>query len=185
MDCLALSIADGLTFQDLNKRKAFFIAGVFGVLQGLFPLIGFLLGETFYEYIKDIDHWVAFGLLVLIGGKMIFDGIRALVKPETSKPKNFTVGSVLLQGVADSIDAFAVGIAIRSTLEIEAAAGLDYQIYICFGIITLVSFLVSLVGLFGGKWIQKLFRGKYEIADIIGGLVLLGLAIKVVVESYI
>jgi len=181
MDCLALSITDGLVYQDFNRRKHFFIALVFGLLQGLFPLLGFLLGETFYEQIKNYDHWVAFGLLLLIGGKMVFDGIKGLVKPEEKEPKKFSYPEVLVQGVADSIDAFAVGIAIRSTLTPTS----DYQIYVCFLIIAVVSFGVSLFGVSAGKWINKLLKGKYEISELVGGAVLIALAINVVVQSYI
>lgn len=181
MDCLALSITDGLVYQDLDRKKHYFIALVFGLLQGLFPLLGFLLGETFYEQIKDYDHWVAFGLLLLIGGKMVFDGVKGLVKPETREPKKFSCPEILLQGVADSIDAFAVGIAIRSTLNPTA----DYQIYVCFGIIVIVSFGVSLFGVFAGKWINKFLKGKYEISELIGGAVLIALAVNVVAQSYI
>lgn len=183
MDCLALSITDGLVYQDLGKKKPFFIAMVFAVLQAAFPLVGFWLGETFYASIKDWDHWVAFGLLVLIGGKMLFDGIKGLVKPETREPKKFSYPEVLLQGVADSIDAFAIGIAIRSTLGVQPADGLDYEIYICFVIIMLVTFVISLFGVFAGKWINKLLKGKYEISEIIGGVVLIGIAIEVAVTG--
>jgi manganese efflux pump family protein len=185
MDCLALSVTDGLVYQDLGKKKPFFIAFVFAFLQALFPLIGFLLGETFYNYIKEWDHWVAFSLLVLIGGKMLFDGIKGLVKPETREPKKFSYPEVLLQGVADSIDAFAIGLAIRSTLKVAPDAGLDYEIYICFVIVMLVTFVISLFGVFAGKWINKLLKGKYEISEIIGGVVLIAIAIEVVITSYI
>lgn len=181
MDCLALSVTDGLIYQDINKKKSAFIAMVFGVLQGVFPLLGFLLGETFYDAIKAYDHWVAFGLLLLIGGKMLYDGIKSLVKPEEKKPKKFSYPEVLIQGVADSIDAFAVGLAIRSTLDNPEL----YQIYICFGIIAAVSFIVSFAACLAGKWINKLLHGKYEISEIIGGSVLIGLGIKVLVEGLI
>jgi putative Mn2+ efflux pump MntP len=185
MDCLALSVTDGLVYQDLGKKKPFFIAFVFAFLQALFPLIGFWLGETFYNFIKEWDHWVAFGLLVLIGGKMLFDGIKGLVKPETREPKKFSYPEVLLQGVADSIDAFAIGLAIRSTLGVQPGDGRDYEIYICFGIVMLVTFAISLFGVFAGKWINKLLKGKYEISEIIGGVVLIAIAIEVVITSYI
>lgn len=181
MDCLALSVTDGLVYQDINKRKAAFIALIFGLFQGLFPLLGFLLGESFYDAIKAYDHWVAFGLLLLIGGKMLFDGIKGLVKPEQRTPKNFSYGEVLIQGVADSIDAFAIGLAIRSTLDNPEL----YQIYICFAIIAAVSFLVSFIACLAGKFINKLLHGKYEISEIIGGAVLIGLGIKVLVEGLI
>jgi putative Mn2+ efflux pump MntP len=179
MDCLALSITDGLVYQDLNKKKTFFIAGVFGLGQGLFPLLGFLLGQTFAEQIDSFDHYIAFGLLLLIGGKMIFDGIKGMVKPELRTPKKFSYGEVLLQGVADSIDALAIGITIR--MNVHATA--DYQIYVAFAIIAFCSFAISLVGLFAGKGINKLLKGKYEVSELIGGIVLVLLGTMLLLEG--
>jgi putative Mn2+ efflux pump MntP len=179
MDCLALSITDGLVYQDLNKKKTFFIAGVFGLGQGLFPLLGFLLGQTFAEQIDSFDHYIAFGLLLLIGGKMIFDGIKGMVKPELRTPKKFSYGEVFLQGVADSIDALAIGITIR--MNIHATA--DYQIYVAFAIIAFCSFAISLVGLFTGKGINKLLKGKYEVSELIGGIVLVLLGTMLLLEG--
>lgn len=181
MDCFVLSITDGLTMSDLTQRKwrPFFIAGVFGLFQGLFPLVGFLLGEALSSVIDKYDHWIALVLLTFIGGKMLFDGIRGLVKPDTRSPRVFTIRSILLQGVADSIDAFAIGVTIRTNIHATA----DYQIYVCFGIIALCSFALSLVGLFAGKGINKLLRGKFEIANIIGGAILIALGIFICLEG--
>jgi len=179
MDCLALSITDGLVYQDLDKKKPFFIAMVFGLGQGLFPLLGFLLGEAFSKQMDAYDHWIGFGLLLLIGGKMLFEGIKGMVKPETRTPKNFSYGEVLLQGVADSIDALAVGITIRTNIHATA----DYQIYVAFAIIALCSFLISLVGLFMGKGINKLLKGKYEISEVLGGAVLVVLGTLSLLEG--
>jgi putative Mn2+ efflux pump MntP len=191
MDCLALSITDGLVYDDLNKKRwqPFFIAGVFAFGQMIFPLLGFLLGETVATIIDSFDHWIAFALLVFIGGKMIFDGIKDIVKPEEKKPGHFSTKEVLLQGVADSIDALAVGITLPVNIGLakagEAYVGLtDYRNYIAIIIIGIMTFLISLVGLFAGKGISKLLKGKYEISEIIGGTVLVALAIIIVLESY-
>ena len=181
MDCFVLSVTDGLTLTDLleKKHRPFFIAGVFGLFQGLFPLIGFLLGEEFSSFIDTFDHWIALALLTFIGGKMLFDGIKGLVKPESREPGKFSVKTTLLQGVADSIDALAIGITIRTNFGATA----DWQIYVCLGIIALTSFLISLIGLFAGKGISKLLRGKYEIANIIGGVVLILLGVFICLEG--
>ena len=181
MDCFVLSVTDGLTLTDLleKKRRPFFIAGIFGLFQGLFPLIGFLLGEAFSSFIDSFDHWIALALLTFIGGKMLIDGIKGLVKPESREPGKFSVKTTLLQGVADSIDALAIGITIRTNIGATA----DWQIYVCLGIIALTSFLISLVGLFAGKGISKLLRGKYEIANIIGGVVLILLGVFICLEG--
>ena len=181
MDCFVLSVTDGLTVTDLleKKRRPFFIAAIFGLFQGLFPLIGFLLGETFSSFIDTFDHWIALGLLSIIGIKMLVDGIKGLVKPETREPGKFSVKAVLLQGVADSIDALAIGITIRTNIGATA----DWQIYVCFGIIAITSFLISLIGLFAGKGVSKLLRGKFEIANIIGGVVLIMLGVFICLEG--
>ena len=181
MDCFVLSITDGLTITDLSQKKwrPFFIAAIFGLFQGLFPLVGFLLGEAFSSVIDSFDHWIALGLLCFIGGKMLLDGILSLVRPEKKDPATFSIKSVLLQGVADSIDALAIGVTIRTNIGATA----DYQIYVCLGIIAITSFLISLIGLFAGKGISKLLRGKYEIADIIGGVVLISLGAFICLEG--
>lgn len=179
MDCLALSISDGLVYQDLDKKKPFFIAGVFGLAQGLFPLIGFLLGEIIAAQIDAYDHWIAFALLVFIGAKMLYEGIKGCVKPETKAPKKFSYGEVLVQGVADSLDALAVGITIRTNIHATA----DYQIYVAFAIIAFCSFVISLIGLFAGKQVNKLLRGHYEVSEIIGGAVLIVLGVILLLEG--
>ena len=83
MDCLALSITDGLCFQNIKKRKYFFIAGVFALGQFLFPLVGHfvgLLGQTYFtEWFDTYDHWIAFVLLCFIGGKMLYEGIKGMI----------------------------------------------------------------------------------------------------------
>lgn len=179
MDCFALSLTDGLSYSDLNKKKGVFIAAVFGIMQGLMPLIGYLLGLTFVEYIDQYDHYVSFGLLALIGLKMVYEGIKGTVKPEEAKEKKFSIPEVLVQGVADSIDALAVGITITSTI----MATETYQVYVSFGIIAVCSFLLSLVGLGAGKIVNKLLKGRYEIAEIIGGLILIGLGTYLLLEG--
>jgi putative Mn2+ efflux pump MntP len=186
MDCLALSITDGLVYKDLaeKKRRSFFIAGVFAFGQALFPLLGFLLGEAVSSYIDKFDHYIAFALLAFIGGKMLYEGIRGMVKPEESQPKSFSVREVLVQGVADSIDALAVGITLPTNIHTASGYG-NYRTYLAILIIGLVTFVISLVGLFAGKSIAKLFKGKYEISEVIGGSVLIILGTIIMVEGII
>lgn len=182
MDCLALSITDGLCFQNIDKKKYFFIAGVFAFGQFIFPLIGHLIGYlgSYIESFDRYDHWIAFALLGFIGGKMLYEGIKGMVKPEESCPIGFTYKYVLFQGVADSIDALVVGVTI--SLNIYSTA--DWQNYVAFAIIGFVTFVISLLGLFLGKGINKLLHGKYEVSEVIGGVVLLTLATLIVLEGY-
>jgi putative Mn2+ efflux pump MntP len=183
MDCLALSITDGLCFQKIEKRKYFFIAGVFAFGQFIFPLIGHLIGYLGTKYVSwfgDYDHWIAFALLGFIGGKMLYEGIKGMVKPEESCPVAFTYKYVLFQGVADSIDALVVGVTIETNIHSTS----DWQNYVAFAIIGLMTFIISLLGLFAGKGINKLLKGKYEVSEVIGGVVLLTLAVLIVLEGY-
>ena len=189
MDCLALSIADGLIYGDLTQKKAFFIAGVFALGQGLFPLIGYLLGVAFSQWIDRYDHWVAFVLLVFIGGKMVLEGLIGMVKanPKENCEKNgrscrmFNYPEVIFQGVADSIDALAVGITIETN--IHADAGATYEIYLAFVIIALCTLAISLLGVFAGKRINLLLKGKYEISNVLGGTVLMVLGALILLEG--
>jgi putative Mn2+ efflux pump MntP len=186
MDCLALSITDGLCFQNVSKRKYFFIAGVFALGQFLFPLLGHFIGLIGQNYIQEFDkydHWIAFALLVFIGGKMLYEGIKGMIKPEESKPMEFTYRYVLFQGVADSIDALVVGVTIGTNIHITVAGIGDYRPYIAFLIIGVMTFIISLVGLFAGKGISKLLKGRYEVSEILGGTVLVVLATLILLEG--
>ena len=181
MDCLALAITDGLTMEGLfdRKRRLFFIAGIFALFQGLFPLLGYLLGEAFSQFIDKYDHWIGFGLLLFIGGKMLFEGIKGIIVPEEKHPIAFRVRTVLIQGVADSIDALAIGITVTANIQATEA----YQPFVCFAIIALCTFLISMLGLTAGKWISKLLKGHYEISEIFGGAVLVALAVILLLEG--
>lgn len=185
MDCLALSIVDGLVYAKEKKRKFVLIAAFFGLFQGLFPLIGFLLGAAFSRWIDQVDHWIGFGLLLFIGGKMVYEGIKAVVKKEdeeNDEAKPLTLKTIVLQSIADSIDAFAIGITIKAFIHLpETAAG--YEVFVSFGIIAVVTFAISLVGLFGGKLINKLLKGKSEATNILGGVVLVTLGVLLLLEG--
>ena len=180
-DCFAIAVADGLTISDLTEKKwrPFFIAGLFGIFHCVFPLIGFFLGEALSSFIDKYDHWIALVLLSIIGAKMVYEGIRALVKSDKPVQTKFSFRSIIFQGVADSIDALAVGVTIRANIHASA----DYQIYICFLIIALCAFGITLLGLLAGKSINKLLRGKYEIANIIGGTILILLGVFICLEG--
>lgn len=173
MDAFATSIVDGLRYAKTTKRHGLYVAATFGLFQGAMPLIGYFLGSLFISHIEAYDHWVAFGLLLVIGGFMIFEGVKGIVKPEAIKEKEFSWKEVLLQGVATSIDALAVGITL-STLPIFIAWDAL--------VITGVTFLLCLLGFFLGKQISRLLKGKYSIANIIGGVILIAIGVSIVIE---
>ncbi len=191
MDAFSVALTDGLTYIDIDKKKSFFIAGVFGFMQALMPLIGFFLvelvnfifGETLGEKALEITSlvvvWVAFALLLYIGGKMLIESIINLKKKDEIKEvKYFSIKEVIFYGVATSIDAMAAGVTMHAGLSTIST------VWIHIVIIMTLTFLVSLAGLFLGKYIIKLLKGKYEISGIVGGIILILLAVWVVCSHY-
>lgn len=192
MDAFAVAVTDGLTYVDINKKKSFFIAGVFGFMQALMPLIGYWLveliqiivgqagGEKAGEIMAIVVTWIAFALLMFIGVKMLFDGIKNFKTPaEEKQPKKFSVKEVLIFGIATAIDALGTGVALHAgTLSNNGTIFLHAVIIMC------CTFIISLIGLFLGNKIEKLFKGKYEITQIIGGIILLLLGVWIVLSHY-
>ena len=190
MDAFAVSVTDGLIYQDINKKKALFIALVFGVMQGLMPLIGYWLVELVEVLVNgagtDAGHimstvvtWTAFVLLLFIGGKMIVEGIISLKKPQEEKlVRLFSYKEVLLFGVATSIDALGSGVALHSGLSDNVTIFIHVSIIIC------ITFAISLVGVLLGGKIEKLFKGKTEITSIVGGVILILLAVWIIASHY-
>ena len=192
MDAFAVSVTDGLIYQDINKKKALFIALVFGVMQGLMPLIGYWLvelvefivnegaGASAGNFMATVVTWTAFVLLLFIGGKMIFEGVTSLKKPiEEKKTKLFSVKEVLFFGIATSIDALGSGVALHSGLSDNVT------IFIHVSIIIGITFIISFIGVVLGGKVEKLFKGKTEITSIIGGCILILLAIWIALSHYI
>lgn len=180
MDAFAVSITDGVCYQNLNKKKGATIPITFAVFQMGMPLIGFFVGALFMQYVDAFDHYISFGLLLVIGGKMILDGIKgARFKEEEVKAKKFSYSEVLLQGVATSIDALAVGLTLNSMMENVYFA----WVFLMTGLIGIITFIIALVGLIIGVKLGRLFKSKAFIAEIIGGVVLIGISIKILVEG--
>ena len=151
-------------------RQGVLMAIVFGFCQGAFPLMGALVGDVARAFIEVVDHWVAFGLLAIVGGKMVVEGIRG--KEENISQRTLNIGTMFLLGIATSIDAFAVGIGL----------GLDNPMSIVFwvvAIIAAVTFLVSLLGVFLGN---RRIPVPERTANIIAGVVLIGLGVKILLE---
>lgn len=181
MDAFAVSITDGMCCGNLNRKKALSIPLTFGIFQAGMPLCGYFLGTLFESYIDSFDHYVAFGLLFIIGGKMFLDGIRELrSEQEEVVCRKFSYPEVLLQGIATSIDALAVG------LSMLAMDGIDnINIFGYVSIIGVITFALSLTGVVIGTKIGKLFRNKACIAEIAGGLVLVCIGLKILIEGLI
>lgn len=165
MDAFAASIAKGTVVRKSHFRHALLIAALFGFFQGIMPLLGWQLGRFAQCCIEFLDHWVAFVLLVFIGGKMIVDA----GKKKDEKPIRLRV--LLLLAVATSIDAFAVGVSLSF---------LDVSILRPVFVIGGVTFLFSFAGVYIGYASGHLFEKKIE---ILGGIILIGMGVKILVES--
>ena len=192
-DAFSVALTDGLTYSDINKKKSFFIAFTFGFMQALMPLIGFWLVEL-VEYLSGSSDasssagriaslvvvWIAFALLLFIGTKMLIESIIELKKPkEEKKERKFSIKEVIFYGFATAIDALAAGITLHAGLSNGSTVWLHVSI------ILVLTFSISLIGLFLGKQIMKLLKGKYEISGIIGGIILILLAVWVVLSHYL
>jgi len=168
MDAFAVSITSGLTIKHLRINNALKIAMFFGSFQAIMPLIGWSAGLGFRDFISGVDHWVTFGLLSIVGCKMIYESSKMGSNEKKIDPLNVYVLFVL--SIATSIDALAVGLSL-SFLNVPIAFPAI--------IIGVVAFLLSLVGVYIGNRIGHFFERKIE---IIGGVILIGIGIKILIE---
>lgn len=188
MDAFAVSVTDGLCYHNLTKGKASTIPAAFGIFQAVMPIIGyfiaFALSQAFKTVFDAIDHWVAFVLLAIIGGKMLFDAIKEMrsKNDEETHLKEYSFVEVLIQGVATSIDALFVGVSFAAT---EGLKGSIPNMFLSVAIIGVVTFCISLVGLLIGVNVGKALKKHASIAEIIGGLVLIGIGLKILIEGLI
>ena len=167
MDAFAVAICKGLATRELNVRKMGLVGLWFGGFQALMPVIGYLLGSTFEQYITAFDHWIAFALLSLIGANMIRE---ALSKEDEAVDASFAFRPMLLMAVATSIDALAVGVTF---------AFLQVNILAAASIIGATTFILSAAGV----WIGNLFGARYKsAAEITGGIILILLGIQILLE---
>jgi len=168
MDAFSVSIATGAAHKKTGNLNALKMAFFFGIFQAVMPIIGWLAGLSFRKYIESFDHWIAFALLALVGGKMIYEAIFTKQKQQKNNAMTLTV--LLILSVATSIDALAVGITFSLIAESIAKAVI---------VIGLVTFAFSYIGVFIGEKLGHFFENKIEIA---GGLMLLAIGIKILVE---
>lgn len=154
----------------MTYRHGMLMAAIFAFFQGGFPFLGALLGVAFKELIASVDHWVAFGLLLFVGGKMIVDALRDA--PEDKQLDVSKVGVLCLLGIATSIDAFVVGIGLGLDRDLP-------QIIFVIAVIAAVTFLVSMLGVVLGK---RNIPIPERIASVVAGLVLIGLGTYTLIE---
>ncbi len=167
MDAFAVSICKGLAMKKMKWKNAIIIGLYFGIFQAIMPLIGYLLGVRFQSAITSIDHWVAFVLLVGIGANMIRE---AMSKEKEEASDSIKVKDMLILAIATSIDALAIGITF---------AFLEVNITLAVSLIGIITFIISVIGV----KIGNIFGDKYEKkAELVGGIILIGLGIKILIE---
>jgi putative Mn2+ efflux pump MntP len=172
MDAFAVSVSSGISIKELKVFHAARASLSFALFQFAMPVAGWYLGMAFASYIQTFDHWVAFGLLVLIGGKMLFEAIRGKEKEETGgQGKDIrSLSCLLLLSVATSIDALAVGLSFSL---------LGQGIWLPAILISVITFAVCLTGFEFGRRIGALLEKR---AEILGGLILIGIGVKILLE---
>ncbi len=168
MDAFAVSVCKGLAMKKITLRQAL-IAGLwFGGFQMLMPIIGYFVGSQFRTYIESFDHWIAFGLLLLIGGNMIRE---AFSKDDEEADASMSFKSMLLLAIATSIDALAGGIAL--------AMDTSKPIYVAAPMIGVITLVLSVVGIYIGNIFGTKYKSK---AEFCGGLILVLIGTKIVLD---
>ena len=168
MDAFAVAVTNGIVVSGIRKKTLLLMALFFGGFQALMPVGGYFLGRAVSGYISEFDHWIAFLLLAFIGGRMFVEGLRG--DGDEPRARVLTVPVLLLQAVATSIDALAVGVTM---------AFMDVNIWLSCGIIGGICFAATFAGGLLGKKVGPLLRKRAELA---GGLVLIGIGAKILVE---
>ena len=168
MDCFAVSIASGIILKRARLRPMLVMAISFGFFQALMPLLGWIGASFFSHLIESIDHWIAFGILAFLGGRMIMESFKDEDCKHEYDPTSLKV--VLALAVATSIDALAVGVTF---------AFLDVDIVPAVSFIGVVTFTLSMVGVKAGNVFGCRYKSK---AELTGGIILILMGIKILLE---
>jgi len=171
MDAFTVAVASGVLLRDVDRRQTFRLAFHFGLFQALMPILGWTAGLTVQDLIERWDHWLAFGLLAVIGGRMVWEAIKG--DDEALKGTEPTRGmTMVMLSVATSIDALAVGLSL---------ALLRVSVWVPAAVIGLVCLVITAIGLHLGAFVGRRFRvARYSGA--VGGIVLIGIGVRVLHE---
>jgi len=168
-DAFAVALTKGLHMRRFNLRNALIIAVTFGLFQAVMPLVGWLLGSQFASYIEDFDHWIAFGLLLLVGGKMLWEAFSS----HEDKEKDFdriNPRELLVLALATSIDALAVGVTL---------AFIDVSIVGAISLIGVTTLVLAFLGVVVGRRVGARFGKPAEIA---GGVILILIGTRILFD---
>jgi len=168
IDSFAISVSTGISDQRIQQKDGIRMALVLALIQGIAPVFGALLGTAIKEMLQSADHWIALGLLILVGAKMIFDGFQK--HEDTSSPKVLSTSVIVLMGIATSIDAVVVGIGLGIVGVNLLHMGL---------IVGGVTFIAAGSGVYLGTRFARLSRLRLE---ILAGLILIAIGINIVRE---
>lgn len=169
MDAFAVALCRGLNMRKINYRHAAVIALFFGGFQALMPLLGYLVGTQFEQYIVSVDHWIVFVLLLFIGGKMIYEAVRG-EEDGMENCDRLNLKQLFVMAVATSVDALAVGISF---------AFLRISIVFPVALIGATTFVLSFLGVVLGNRFGSRYQQKAEIA---GGVILILIGVKILLE---
>ncbi len=169
MDAFAVAIVAGLTLSPMTKRHVFRLSFHFGLFQALMPLIGWTAGTAVYKYIADFDHWVAFGLLSFVGGRMILTSFHGDEEKRTTRDPTSGWDLVILS-IATSIDALAVGLSL---------AMIGSRILFPALVIGVVAGVITLLGMVLGRKVGTMWGRRVEAA---GGVVLVAIGIRILLQ---
>ena len=174
MDAFAVSITNGAITRKIRPGFAIKIAATFGLFQAFMPFVGWCIGKAGEGFISSIDHWIALVLLLYLGGKMVWESRK---KSEEESPLQDTIPwkTLLMSGIATSIDALATGVILPSAV----GAGNLWLMLLSVAIIGTVNFIFCFPGVYIGKRFGDLLSSK---AELLGGLVLMAIGIKIFVE---
>lgn len=166
MDAFAVAICKGLSIKKISFRAPVTVGLYFGVFQAVMPLIGYFLGVNFKDYITAFDHWIAFGLLLIIGVNMIKESLGN----ECESDSSLSFKTMVVLAVATSIDALAVGVTF---------AFLSVDIIPAVSLIGVTTFILSMVGVKIGNLFGSKFKSK---AEMFGGIILILMGAKILIE---
>ncbi|PLX84632.1 MAG: hypothetical protein C0617_07270 [Desulfuromonas sp.] len=169
MDAFAVALGAGLTLPRLTGRHLFRLGFHFGLFQALMPVLGWLAGLTVQQWISAYDHWIAFCLLMLVGGKMIYEAFSEKVA-EKNAPDPTRGMTLVVLSVATSIDALAVGLSL---------AVIGVEVWVPAAVIGLVAGGLTVAGMLLGRRIGEIWGARVE---VLGGLVLCAIGIKILLE---
>ncbi|MDD5397964.1 MAG: manganese efflux pump MntP family protein [Dehalococcoidia bacterium] len=168
-DCFAVALSASVTAKNPSRLQVLRVAAMFGLFQAIMPVLGWLAGQTMVKFIASYDHFLAFVLLAIVGGRMIWESFHH--KKEYDEQTDVTKGWMLLTlSVATSIDALAVGFSI---------AFMDVHVAVASIIIGVVAFIATVIGFLLGKKAGALI-GRW--AEAIGGIVLIGIGLRILIS---